>query len=362
MRLVDLISFGMMHIESRPAAFLPHTVHPLPDARHAWAPAPSVRALSASLSCVVPAFNECENLRLLLPALRDVLEHTCQHWEIIVADDGSRDGTAELMRHWVAIEGVRHVQLSRNFGKEAALSAGLDAAGGDIVICLDADMQHPPSLIPAMLARWRAGAEMVYAVRAHRTDESWAKRVGARAFYRLLNGASGVEVPANAGDFRLMDRRVVDALKGLPERTRFMKGLYAWVGFKAEPLSYVPAERAHGESRFSAWKLARLAFDGLTAFTTWPLRMVSVIGCLFALASLIYGCVLVGDYWISGNATSGWTTIVAAILFFAGVNLISVGILGEYIGRIFNEVKGRPLYVVSQRTGSGLPAGTEQKP
>jgi glycosyltransferase involved in cell wall biosynthesis len=351
----------MMHIESRPAAFLPHTVEPLPEAPYAWGRDPLARPLHASVSCVVPAYNECRNLRVLLPALREVLSATCRQWEIIVADDGSTDGTADLMRLWVAIDGVRHVQLSRNFGKEAALSAGLDAAAGDIVISLDADMQHPPSLIPAMLARWRAGAEMVYAVREHREDESWAKRLGARAFYRLLNGASGVEVPADAGDFRLMDRRVVDALKGLPERTRFMKGLYAWVGFKAEPLNYVPAERAHGESRFSALKLARLAFDGITAFTTWPLRMVSVVGCLFALASLVYGCVLVAGYWHSGNATSGWTTIVTAILFFAGVNLISVGILGEYIGRIFNEVKGRPLYVVSQRTGAGLSGGVESK-
>jgi len=303
------------------------------------------------LSCVVPCLNEYENLRLLLPSLKAQVEALCTQWEIIVVDDGSTDATPELMTEWTAVDGMRYVQLSRNFGKEAALSAGFEAADGDVVVCLDADLQHPPTLIRTMLQRWRAGAEMVYAVREHRDDEPWFKRVGARGFYRLLSGAQGVQVPAHAGDFRLMDRRVVDALIALPERTRFMKGLYAWVGFRTEALPYMPAARGHGASRYSARRLLRLALDGLTAFTTWPLRMVSLLGCAFSLMSFAYGGYLVLAYLISGNRVSGWTTIMTALLFFAGINLISLGVVGEYVARIFHEVKGRPLFVTRQRRG-----------
>ncbi len=347
----------VMHIESRATALAPIPIDIDASSIPSSADVPANAAVfKARVSCVVPAYNEADNLAVLLPALMVTLSGCCIDWEVIVCDDGSSDDTAQIMGQWTAVKGFRYVQLSRNFGKEAAISAGLDSASGDVIICMDADMQHPPSLIPKMLARWQAGAEMVYAVRENRNDESWAKRVGARGFYRLLNQSQGVRVPAHAGDFRLMDRRVVDALIALPERTRFMKGLYAWVGFKTEALDYTPAERAHGVSRFSPIKLTSLALDGLTAFTTWPLRMLSVVGSLFAVASIAYGTFLVIDYWRFGNETSGWTTIVAALLFFAGINLISLGVLGEYIGRIFNEVKGRPLYVVRSRTGRSFTA------
>ncbi|MBV7481518.1 glycosyltransferase family 2 protein [Bordetella sp. BOR01] len=312
------------------------------------------------ISCVIPCLNECDNLRLLLPALRAQLEALCPQWEIIVVDDGSTDATPDLMAAWAPIEGMRYIQLSRNFGKEAALSAGFEAADGDAVICLDADLQHPPTLIGAMLERWRAGAEMVYAVRADRHGESWLKRMGAHTFYRLLSGGNRVQVPAHAGDFRLMDRRVVSALIALPERTRFMKGLYAWVGFRAEALPYTPDARVHGTSRYKARTLLRLALDGLTAFTTWPLRMVSLLGCAFSLASFAYGGYLVLTYLVSGNQVSGWTTIVTALLFFAGVNLISLGVVGEYVARIFDEVKERPLFVIRQRRGRARRASTQR--
>lgn len=315
----------------------------------------------ARLSCVLPCLNECENLRVLLPILQARLERLCTSWEIIIADDGSTDGTAALMAEWTARPGCRYVQLSRNFGKEAALTAGLEEATGDVVICMDADMQHPPELIDEMLARWHAGAEMVYGVRADRTGESWTKRSGARWFYRLLSDARGVDVPAHAGDFRLMDRSVVQALLSLPERTRFMKGLYAWVGFKTAALPYEPAQRVHGKSRFGVWRLLRLALDGLTAFTTWPLRLVSLMGCLFAVVSLTYGCYIVINYWVNGNELSGWTTIVTALLFFAGVNLISLGVVGQYVARIFDEVKGRPLYIVRKKQGYASRAPEERE-
>jgi len=310
------------------------------------------------VTCIVPCLNEYENLTLLLPTLRALLENCSGSWEIIVVDDGSTDGTPDLMTHWSAVDGVRYVQLSRNFGKEAALAAGLEAADGDAVICLDADMQHPPELIPQMLERWRNGADMVYAVRNDRDDEGWVKRAGARLFYRMLNGTRGVRVPPHAGDFRLMDRKVVEALIALPERTRFMKGLYAWVGFNAEPLPYTPRARHHGNSRYNLWRLTRLAADGLTAFTTWPLRVASLVGAVFALCSFCYGCFLVGQFLLHGNPVSGWTTIVTAVFFFAGLNLISLGIIGEYLARIFEEVKERPLFIARQRRGRARQART----
>lgn len=312
---------------------------------------PGAGPIDGMVSCIVPCLNEFDNLQVLLPELRALLERWCDGWEIIVVDDGSTDATPGLMAEWSLLDGMRYVQLSRNFGKEAAIAAGLQAADGDAVICLDADMQHPLALIPSMLLRWKAGADMVYAVRSDRDDEGWIKRTGARIFYRMLSGARGVDVPAHAGDFRLMDRKVVEALISLPERTRLMKGLYAWVGFRAESLPYVPEQRRHGASRFSFWRLLGLAMTGITAFTTWPLRVAGLMGAVFALLSFGYGAYLVIDYLLHGNAASGWTTIVTALLFFAGVNLISLGVMGEYVARIFDEVKGRPLFVARQRRG-----------
>ena len=217
---------------------------------------------------------------------------------------------------------------------------------------MDADLQHPTDLIPTMLARWEAGVDMVYAVRENRDDESWSKRLGTRLFYSLLTGPRGVQVPQDAGDFRLMDRAVVNALMQLPERNRFMKGLYAWVGYQSEALTFKPANRQHGSSHFSAIRLLGLALAGLTAFTTWPLRAVSLTGFVISICSFAYGLYIVGEYLLYENPVSGWPTIVTILLFFSGINLISVGIVGEYIARIFDEVKGRPLYLVRQSLGT----------
>ncbi|MBX3635724.1 MAG: glycosyltransferase family 2 protein [Rubrivivax sp.] len=322
------------------------------------APSPQApRRPLPSLSCVLPCRNEASNLAELLPLLLDTVSAAVERWEIIVVDDGSSDGTAALMADWVRVEGVRCLRLSRNFGKEAALSAGLGAAAGDVVVTMDADLQHDPALIPLLLERWRDGAEMVYAQRQHRRDEAGYKRLGARLFYALLNAADRFEVPAGAGDFRLMDRKVVDALLALPERNRFMKGLYAWVGYRAEAVPYMPAARAHGRTHYSPLRLLKLSIDGLTAFTTWPLRAVSAAGFVLAGLAFGYGAYLTGSYFLYGHDIGGWTTIVVSLMLFAGIQLVSLGIVGEYVGRIFEEAKGRPLYLVESAAGRGLDAG-----
>jgi len=306
------------------------------------------------LSCVVPCRNEAANLELLLPQLQQLFDRLVPAWEVILVDDGSTDATALRLAAWTDRPGVRALQLSRNFGKEAALTAGLQAAHGDVVVMMDADLQHPPALIERFVEQWRDGADVVYAMREDRDDEPALKRWGAAWFYRLLNAADRFEVPAGAGDFRLLDRRVVDVLLALPERNRFMKGLYAWVGFDARPVPYRPAPRANGRSHFSALRLMRLSLDGLTAFTTWPLRAISGMGFVLALLSLGYGAYLTIVYLLHGHSLSGWTTIVVSLMLFAGIQMISLGIVGEYVGRIFEEVKARPLYVVRRHWGHGL--------
>jgi glycosyltransferase involved in cell wall biosynthesis len=227
---------------------------------------------------------------------------------------------------------------------------------------MDADMQHPPQLLADMVAHWQSGADVVYALRANRDDESFFKQAGTALFYRLINARSRFQVPPDAGDFRLMDRRVVDALLAMPERNRFMKGLYAWVGFKSVAIPYEPAERAVGTSHYNALKLIAFSIDGLTAFTTWPLRMASIIGIVMAIIGFIYGAYITVDFLTYGNAVSGWTTIIVCLLFFLGLQLISLGILGEYIARIFEEVKNRPLYIVRRSLGAGLDLGADAGP
>jgi glycosyltransferase involved in cell wall biosynthesis len=310
-----------------------------------------VRTRPRLLSCVIPAYNESTNLALLLPALRSMLETCADTWEIIVVDDGSSDDTAALLAREAEAPGTRGLLLSRNFGKEAATMAGLQAARGDVVLCMDADLQHPPETIPSLLRAWRGGANVVYALRNYRADETRIKRWGTRVFYALINAADRFEMPPGAGDFRLMDRAVVDALLALPERNRFMKGLYAWVGFDTVAVPYDVAPRAVGKTRFGLRQLTRLSLAGITAFTTWPLRAVSMAGVLLAFIAFGYGMTVVFDYLVNGNTVSGWTTIVVSLMFLSGVQMVSLGVVGEYVGRVFEEVKGRPLYIVKRELG-----------
>ncbi len=319
----------------------------------------SPRSPRPTISCVVPAFNEAENLGPLLGELTVQLARQSSRWELIVVDDGSHDATPAAMAPWLTRPGVRYVRLSRNFGKEAALTAGIDRAVGDVVLLMDADRQHPVALVPEMLAAWHKGADMVCAARTSRADEGIAKRLGTALFYRLVNRDSAVPIPMDAGDFRLMDRRVVDAIKSLPERNRFMKGLYAWVGFNTVSIPYLPHERSSGTSKFSTRRLARLAFTGVTAFTNAPLRWWSALGAAIATVALAYGCWIVIEHLLYGVSVPGWATLVAGMMFLSGVQLLSIGILGEYVGRIFDEVKQRPIYLVGLEAGQGaigLPA------
>ncbi len=304
------------------------------------------------LSLVVPMFNESGNLDRLFEQLDAVMRGIGVSYEVVCVDDGSRDDTVDrVVAHHRRDGRIRLVELSRNFGKELALTAGLQHATGRAVVMIDADLQHPPELIADMLDAWRDGFEMVIAVRRDREGESLLKRVNARAFYWLFERMSEVRLPPGAGDFRLLDRKVVDVLNAMPEHTRFMKGLYAWVGFRQKLLPYDVAERAGGGTKFNLLRLWRLAIDGITAFTAVPLKVWTFVGMMAAGIGLLYGLVIIVKTAVLGIDVPGYASLMVATLFFGGVQLVSLGIIGEYLGRVFAEVKQRPLYVVRNRYG-----------
>lgn len=307
------------------------------------------RRLPDCLSVVVPAFNEEAALARTLDTIAARLEVLVPDWEIVVVDDGSRDRTAWVARECATRMKVVLVRFSRNFGKEAAISAGLQQARGQAVVCMDADGQHSAELLDTMLARWQDGYDMVYAVREDRAREGWFKRLGSRLFYGMMSLGGRLDIPANAGDFRLMDRCVVDALLALPERQRFMKGMYAWVGFSSIGLPFTPLPRSHGETTFTRLNLMRLAWTGLTSFSVLPLRMASLTGIALATLAFAYALVVVLDKLVFGIDVPGWPTVVVSIMFFSGVQLLFIGILGEYLARVYEEVKGRPAYIVAER-------------
>ena len=318
------------------------------------------QGVAPSISCILPAYNEAVNLRGLVPQVVAALGALSPQFEVIVVDDGSRDDTALVMHGLCAAHTqLIYVQLSRNFGKESALTAGLDMAEGAVTVMMDADGQHPLPLLAAMLMKWKLGADVVYAVRKTRSDQSALQRRLTRLFYVLINWGSHVEIPVDAGDFRLMDRKVVEALKTLPERNRFMKGLYAWVGFRSEEIEYEPLPRADGISKFGLRRAMALALTGMLAFSTVPLRLTMWTGVLLALGAVGYGLWVVLEYFIQDQTVPGYATIVVGMMFLSGMQLLAIGILAEYVGRIYDEVKRRPTYLVMQRTGNGLAGSTE---
>lgn len=300
------------------------------------------------ISIIVPFYNEGEGVEHFYAAMSPILDRiTEQDFEVICVDDGSRDDTLLKLIALAEKDSRFHIiELSRNFGKEAALTAGLDVASGDAVIPIDADLQDPPELIPKMIKEWLMGAEVVLARRVDRSSDSFLKRKTAEFFYQFHNRLSTIKIPENVGDFRLMDRIAVDALKQLPEQHRFMKGLFAWVGFKTVTLDYARSPRVAGTTKFSGWKLWNFALEGITSFSAAPLKFWSYIGGFGAIVTLAYALFIVTRTLIYGVDIPGYASLLVAVLFFGSLQLISVGMLGEYIGRIYMETKHRPLYLI----------------
>jgi len=306
-------------------------------------------AMNTRLAIVVPAYNEAQSLPGLQGRLAPVLDRLDAEVTVLYVDDGSRDDT------WAVIQAladrdrrVSGLRLSRNFGKELALTAGLDhvRAGIDAAIVLDADGQDPPELIPRFVERWRQGADVVYGVRSRREGDSWFKRTTAHLFYRLMGRLSSTPVPRDTGDFRLMSRRVLDALGQLRERHRFMKGLFAWVGYAQVPLEYEREPRSRGHSKFNYWKLWNFALEGITSFSTVPLRIATYFGLLTAIVSFGYGAWIIAKTLIHGDPVPGYPSLMTVVLFLGGIQLLALGIIGEYLGRLYDEAKQRPLYLV----------------
>jgi glycosyltransferase involved in cell wall biosynthesis len=310
------------------------------------------------LSLIAPVKDEEEAIGPFLARVAPILDGLFAEagpegaWEILFIDDGSEDNTlAAIMQAHQADKRVRALSLSRNFGKEAALTAGLDHAAGQAVIPIDVDLQDPPEVIGAMLAKWRDGYEVVYGVRTNRESDSLPKRLTADLYYRAHNWLSSDKIPEHAGDFRLLDRAVVDIIKAMPERNRFMKGLFAWSGFRQAAVEYERAPRQVGKTKFRYWKLWTLALDGITSASTMPLRIWSYVGLVIAFFALLYMVYVVVKTILFGPDVAGYPSLMVAVLFFGGLQLVSLGVLGEYVGRILIETKRRPLYVIRRKIG-----------
>lgn len=313
------------------------------------------------LSVVIPVYEEEVNLPVLYVRLTQVLTASEPEHEIIFIDDGSRDRSVEIMHRLAASDPrVVVVELSRNFGHQVAISAGLDQARGDGVIIMDADLQDPPEVLPQFIAKWREGHDVVYAIREQR-KEGWVKRLLYSLFYRMLQRIANIDIPLDAGDFCIMDRRVVEILNGMPERNRFVRGIRSWVGLDQVGLTYERQARYAGHEKYSYRRLVYLALDGLISFSFVPLRMITVTGFIISAISIVLAVIYFVQRLVVGPNPQGFTTTIVAVLFLAGMQLITLGVIGEYIDRIFEEVKRRPLYVVrrvtgkqSQATGSGV--------
>ncbi|HET8576145.1 MAG TPA: glycosyltransferase family 2 protein [Methylomirabilota bacterium] len=316
------------------------------------------------ISVVVPVLNEERNVPELYRRVRASLESAEVEFEIIYVDDGSTDRTAEILHGLHANDGrVKSVHLTRNFGHQAAISAGLRAASGDAVVVMDGDLQDSPEALPAFIERWRAGYEVVYAIRSRR-QASWLKRLAYKIFYRVLGHISQISVPLDSGDFSLMERRVVDVLNAMPERTRFVRGMRSWAGFRQTGIPLDRGERFAGKAKYTYAKLLRLAADGFLALSYRPLQLASLSGAVVSGVALLLAIFLIFLKVVHGIPLQGWTSLMVAVLFLGGVQLISLGILGEYVGRIYDEVRDRPPYVVGQVVGKtrlepGVPKGVD---
>ncbi|MBI1244757.1 MAG: glycosyltransferase [Alphaproteobacteria bacterium] len=304
------------------------------------------------LSVIVPVFNESAGLAALFARLGAVLDGLNLKSEIICIDDGSRDATWDALKAARATDArIKLVRLSRNFGKDVALTAGLRRAAGRAIVMMDADLQHPPELIPEFVARWREGLDMVYAVRTTRNADTFVRRWASRAFYRVFRHLTDIRMPPGAGDFRLVDRRVADVLRDMPERARFMKGLYAWVGFRHGGVPFDPPERTTGKTSFSPLRLLRFAVDALASFSTVPLVASGYIGLILAVPSLALSIFFIVRTLAYGVDVPGYASVIVAVLLLGSIQLLTLGLFGAYLGRVFEEVKGRPLFVESDTAG-----------
>jgi glycosyltransferase involved in cell wall biosynthesis len=312
--------------------------------------------MKPKLSIVVPMHNESQNALVFYERVKLVLDGmpNLDLWEIVAVNDGSKDDTLNhLIQIYQKDSRFKVVDLSRNFGKEAALTAGIEFASGGAVIPIDADLQDPPEVIPELVKKWEEGFDVVNAVREERAGETAVKKGTAHLFYRLFNKMSHVKIPEDTGDFRLLSRKAVEALKAMPERRRFMKGLFAWVGFKTTEIKYFRDARLAGETSFNYWKLWNFALDGITSFSTFPLRICSYLGLGVAFLALIYAAIIIAKTLLYGDQVKGYPSLMAVVLFIGGIQLIGLGIIGEYLGRVYEETKQRPIYLTKQVYGFG---------
>jgi len=301
------------------------------------------------LSVLVPVYNEIEVLPEFHRRMTAVLRTCVDTYEVVYVNDGSSDGSLQWLQQLCADDpDVALVDLSRNFGKEIAMAAGLDHVRGEAVVVIDADLQDPPELIPRLLEQWRAGFDNVYARRRQRDGETWLKKASASWFYRLIGKLSRVAIPQDTGDFRLLSRRAVEALRALREQHRFMKGLFAWIGYPSIAVEYDRDPRLAGQTKFNYWKLWNFAIEGITSFTIAPLKLATYLGLLVAMLAFVAMAVLIAKTLLYGEPVKGYPSLMCVILFLGGIQLAALGMLGEYIGRMFNEVKGRPLYFTKQ--------------
>lgn len=318
--------------------------------------------MKPTFSVIAPIFNEAESMPELYRRVSEVMDSTGEPWELILIDDGSSDDSTRLMQELAKQDArVRPVIFARNFGHQIAVTAGLDYARGDAVVIIDSDLQDPPEVIPDLIAKWREGYEVVYAVRAEREGESWFKLWTASLFYRMIYRITDVKIPLDTGDFRLMDRKVVNVMKRMRERDRFLRGMSAWVGFKQVGVPYKRAARFAGSTKYPFKKMFRLAMNAITGFSYFPLQLATYIGFIAAGLSILLIPVVILIRLLTRIELTGQATTLVAVLFLGGVQLISLGILGEYLGRVYDEVRGRPLYVVSQGPEDEFADGSESK-
>ncbi len=306
------------------------------------------------ITILIPCYNEQDSLPVLSDALKSLMnDYSTYDWEVLLVNDGSKDDTIHLIKE-IRKEDKRfcYIDLSRNFGKENAMLAGFDYATGDAVVIMDADLQHPPSVIPEMLKKWEEGYDDVYGRRLSRGKESWMRKKLSMTYYSILQKTTRVEILQNVGDFRLLDRKCIEELKKLRETERYTKGMYCWIGFKKTYVDFETQDRIAGESSMSFKALISLAIDGITSFTTAPLRMSAIMGFVVSVVAFIYMCFVLFKTIFIGEDVQGYPTLVILILFLGGVQLISLGIIGEYLGKIFNETKNRPVYVVGEYQGN----------